>query len=1424
MSGNQSNDNSAGTDGSNAPGGSNLTGGNAPQLTAPITSATARAIPNTFKLPKGHEPLDGSSNWDAWSFRLRNVFESEEAWDIVLGTETKPTGDAEKIQIWTAKDKAARITINLAIATTVIPIVSEAKTAAETWKALADAYGSKGLLTAFYYRSQLINYRFIDSQPFEQQIDQLRQLRIKQVAAGIPSPDWDFAISLLAALPDSYSVIKQSILARETDLNNLKVASIISLITQEEVERKGTRTINVNVDTEAAFALRQGYKQNNKGQRKRKDQDKTGTCNWCKREGHWEKECKKKKAAQAQDQQGADKSNLRRQDKNKGGGGKGDKTSPDSSWVAKIVDEKETEEEAKATRDTTANSEWWEFDSGATRVFYGNLEAFSDYKPFDKPIVIGLATSGASTQALGSGSLNILFHPPNASSSLIHITKAYYAPGMMNLVSISHLDDLGKRVQFFDKQINIWHGEKLELSVPRVGNSYKCRGDVVLPEKASAAKLSQDSWHRRWAHIGHSTLEEIARKELVNDFDPEIKASGSVKDHCDSCLRGKHARSPFSSTGRTRATKPLELVHADICGPFPPTREGFRYFLPFLDDHSEYGVVYRLKEKSGAADALKDYHVRAEKHTGQQLKAIQTDNGGEFEGEFERYLSLHGIHHRRSTPYTPQQNGVAERLNRTLNDLVVSCLIDANLGDSYWGDALLYTMYTRNHSPSRAIPGYVPYTLWNNGTKPSVAHLRPFGCTAYVHIPKKIRSGKLAPKSVKTIFLGYDSNRKAWRCYDPSTRKEYSSRDITFLEGVPYLSSKEALTLVTSTPPSLGTSNDDSDDSDDEDDRIPIPNPTSTSIPNSTSSTSTSPSNPSNPTSTSPSSNPPNGPPAPQPTGERPRRNIVPPTIHTDPTWMPRHHARMAYEFGLAATDPKTYRQAVSGPDAKQWEESINAEYQSLVDTGTFEEVDLPPGRRAIPCTYVFKEKTGPNGETIKFKTRIVARGDRQKKGVDFDKVFAPVPRLDTVRAVFAYAASQDWDIEQLDFKSAFLNGDLEEEVYVTPPEGIPITEGKVWRLKKTLYGLRQSPKGWHKKLTTTLKEFTLVRSSADFSLYIGRHGPDLTFLLTHVDDMAMTGNSRARRREIKDRIKERFPVEDLGPLDYYLAIKWTRDRARRTITGSQSKFALSVLERFNMLDCYPTNTPVVPNLQYTLDDCPTIGSEQHAKMSHVPYLEAIGSLMYLMMGTRPDLAYAIGKLSRFGHNPGKRHWKGVKRALQYLKGTYDYSLTLGGVSSGTPTLTGYSDASFQDCPDTSRSTSGYVFYLGDGPISWSSKRQSVVTNSTMEAEYLGLSNAARQAVWLRELLEDLHCTQTSPTTIFGDNNAALILAQDATDHSRAKHIKRVFHYVRERIEQEQDITVDYCPGKENIADIFTKPLTPELFSKFNSQLVSPAS
>ncbi|KAG8927190.1 hypothetical protein FRC01_007869, partial [Tulasnella sp. 417] len=489
--------------------------------------ASTRTIPGKFKLPNDLERLSGTDDWDNWSYQLENIFESEEAWGVVNGSEKRPPSDQKaKRVIWDAKNKASLITIKLAVSKACVSHVKQAESASAAWTALEKAYSTKGFLTAYYYRAQISRYCFDENKPLGPQIDHLRGLRIKQIEAGFPCDEWDFAISVLVALPESYAIMRQQVLASNTDLKKLNVESITALIVQEELNKKTFRP-NSTVDTDAAFAARPAGRPPQSRHDKRrppKDKDKTGTCNFCKREGHWESDCNRKKEFQAQAQQGAEKSNQRRAEKIKAKSTRTDENTPydKRSWIAKLSED-EPKEEARSTHDHPTTGEWWEFDSGASRVFHGDIAAFSNYKAFDKPIPIGLATNGASTNALGTGTLTINFFPPKSAPTTFTITNAYHAPGIMNLISIAHLDDLGRKIQFHSKRIDIWDGDLLELSVPRTGNSYQCRGEVVFPEKGHATKLSRDTWHRRCGHLGHTSLLELAKKELVNDLDIDVQ-------------------------------------------------------------------------------------------------------------------------------------------------------------------------------------------------------------------------------------------------------------------------------------------------------------------------------------------------------------------------------------------------------------------------------------------------------------------------------------------------------------------------------------------------------------------------------------------------------------------------------------------------------------------------------------------------------------------------------------------------------------------------------------------------------------------------------------------------------------------------------------------------------------------------------------
>ena len=302
-----------------------------------------------------------------------------------------------------------------------------------------------------------------------------------------------------------------------------------------------------------------------------------------------------------------------------------------------------------------------------------------------------------------------------------------------------------------------------------------------VPSHSASAALSSipyEIWHKRLGHLGHDRLARLAKENLVDALAVELPAQSPL---CVSCLDGKQKRFPFSHTG-TRRSELLELVHSDLHGPLPvSTQSGFKYWISFIDDMSRFRRVYLLRKKSEAFDAFKLFHAWAEKQTGHKLKALRDDKGGEYmSNEWEKYMSERGIERQHTTRSTPQQNGVAERTNALLDEGTACLLADAHLPASFWGEALSCFLHVLNISPTSALKDKTPFEAFLH-RKPSVEHLRVFGCRAYVHIQRDKRRG-LQPKSEHCIFLGYPLEYRGWKCYNPSTKKVVISRDVVFVE------------------------------------------------------------------------------------------------------------------------------------------------------------------------------------------------------------------------------------------------------------------------------------------------------------------------------------------------------------------------------------------------------------------------------------------------------------------------------------------------------------------------------------------------------------------------------------------------------------------------------------------------------------------
>ena len=497
---------------------------------------------------------------------------------------------------------------------------------------------------------------------------------------------------------------------------------------------------------------------------------------------------------------------------------------------------------------------------------------------------------------------------------------------------------------------------------------------------------------------------------------------------------------------------------------------------------------------------------------------------------------------------------------------------------------------------------------------------------------------------------------------------------------------------------------------------------------------------------------------------------------------------------------PTTHKEALNGPHAAEWMESMVKEYNGLKSTGTFEVVPRSEARNVVKCKWVYKVKRSPEGAPF-FKSRLVAKGFSQKEGIDYFATWAPTARHTTARVFLHLAASRDMEIDAMDVDQAFLQGDLHEEIFMEPPQGLPDsgTTDVVWRLRKPLYGLKQSPRQWHGKLKMALLQLGFRPSHGDASLYVGKTSKG-TWMLVYVDDLLLASEDPTELAALKQALKDRFPMKDLGPVQTYLGMEVTRNRAKRELYLSQERYIRDILHRFQQSDCKIAETPLAVNHGLILpqpDEEPIPGQERYA--------ELLGGIMYTMVSTRPDIAHAVSVLSRFiaQDRHGPIHWKAALRLLAYLKGTAHYKLVLGGTSSH---LVGFSDSSWADDQVDRRSSQGYCFTLGSGAVSWKATRSPAVALSSCEAELYARTTAAQDAVWLTQLLQALGHIQDAPT-LWCDNQSTVAMTQDPIFSARSKHIEARYFFIRELVHAGK-LRTKHVRGTENVADIFTKPLS----------------
>ena len=1262
----------------------------------------------------------------------------------VLAEGTSDVQSVSAIDAWKHSEYLCRNYVLNGLSDALYNVYLKVPTAKELWESLERKYKTEDAGTKKYVVARFLDYKMIDSKTVMSQVQELQIILSDILSEGMNLSETFQVAAIVEKLPPSWVDFKNYLKHKRKEMT---IEDLVVRLRIEEDNRIAHKGGQVEASAKANLVEHgqssrghkgnKGHKFNGKGKNKgvdlgpkkggvkKKAGPFKGKCYNCGQTGHRADQCKepKRDTALMVDDDGM-------------------------PLVAMISDLTAMAEEVNLVGNEPKG--WW-VDTGATRHVCPDRTLFNTFKEVvGEKLYMGNA---ATTDIKGEGDVILKW----TSGKELTLKNVLYVPDLRkSLVSGWMLNKHGFRLVFESDNFVLTKRGMF------VGKGYAQNGMFKLNVMAVKKNMNKSAstsaylvespnvWHGRLGHVNFNSMRRLIKLDYIPTFAIDSKTK------CKTCVEAKQTRSSFKSV--ERITEPLDLIHTDVCDlKSIPTRGGNKYFITFIDDNTRYCYVYLLKSKDEAIDKFILYKAEVENQLNKKIKRVRSDRGGEYVSPFGELCAKSGIIHECTPPYTPQSNGIAERKNRTLKEMMNAMLISSGMSQDMWGEAILSANFLLNKIPFKN-KDITPHELWW-GQKSSYKYLKVWGCLAKVIVtpPKALRIG---PKTVDCIFIGYANNGTSHRFLvyeskNPDVHKdsiiETRPGNVTYFE--------EEFPMLVQTHASSSTTN------------------------HASSST------------------------------------MVDETVREETQEQleveegePRRSKRQRTEksFGpdfltfMVESEPQTYREAVTSSDGPQWKEAIKSEIDSILQNHTWELVDLPPGCKPLGYRWIFKKKMKVDGSVDKYKARLVIKGFRQKEGLDYFDTYSPVTRITSIRFVLAIAALRNLEIHQMDVKTAFLNGELEEEIYMEQPEGFsaPGQEGKVCKLVKSLYGLKQAPKQWHQKFDQVMLNSGFKINECDKCVYVKDTSKGYVILCLYVDDMLIIGSDDKMIRSTKDMLKARFDMKDMGLADVILGVKIIRTQTGLVL--SQSHYVDKILEKFNPGDTSVAQTPI--------DTSQHLSKNRGESVAQLEYSRIIGSLMYLMSCTRPDLAYAVSRLSRYTSNPSSDHWKGMTRLLRYLRYTRNYGLHYG---QNPAVVEGFSDANWISDTKDSRSTSGYVFTLGGAAISWKSSKQTLIARSTMESEFIALDKAGEEAEWLRQFLEYVPRWPKPLTAIciHCDCQSAIGRAQSAMYNGRSRHMRRRHNTIRQLLSTGV-ITIDYVRSKDNIADPLTKGLSREVVHK----------
>ncbi|CCF49936.1 uncharacterized protein UHOR_14014 [Ustilago hordei] len=793
--------------------------------------------------------------------------------------------------------------------------------------------------------------------------------------------------------------------------------------------------------------------------------------------------------------------------------------------------------------------------------------------------------------------------------------------------------------------------------------------------------------------------------------------------HCNTCSQGKQTRARMGQSESERMEAPLELVHVDLMTDFKG-HANYHYALVAVDDFSSLIYMEPLCTKSAALTVLRRWIARMEQATDRKLKTLRSDNGGEWCSiAAEDWQTQEGFKWQKSVPGISVQNGRAERAIRLVQEKMHSMLIGRACPRELWPYAITAAAHMMNLTLSATKT--IPHEAFYGTTAHKLAQqLRVFGCLAWVHIQQKDQQGKYGARAKPAIMIGYDEEHKAWKFCNPDQPASIQwSNSATFHEDKGWSDrQQEAVRPVV--------------------------------------------------------------------TAEVEEEGVTPATVEEETKseaavedLLPAVDSTVgAANTAILNLDP-TLGEAMNGEDAQLWKEAIRKELEGLEAMGTWEVVHQPPGVPLVDSKVVLRLKLDTDGVPVKHKARLVARGFTQREGIDYQETFSPVAPLGVIRAILALAVQNNWEVHALDITMAYLNSTLKEAIYMKPPEGSGVAPGKVYKVVKGLYGLKQSGREWNQEFDRSLRCMGFFQVECAPCIYTKGQGEDMAIVVIYVDDTLVIAPQLEMVLKIKKQIGQRWKMEDSGYIDQVLA----KHLDKRT---------------------KPTMVPMQSILEGTL-----VASA--AQQREYPVI--VGKLLWVANSTRPDLSLTMGVLARHMHEPSQEHYQAAQRVLRYLESTRQVGLVYRASESQEP-LVAHSDANWaSDATIQRRSTSGSVALVYGNPVAWKSATQKCVSLSAVEAEFIAAMEATCEVLFLKQLLRSIGIATDTPM-VYSDNTGCIQVSKDPAQHWKLKHIDTKYHFVRNNV-QEGRVQIKYVDTTRNLADVLTKPIGRQAMQQARSGL-----